>query len=89
LTLTFHNYDLLTQEDIEEILNPNNLNDPNTDLEDLDKQVGANLPHPPEHYLQKAMKAFDAHLYRKCLEYINEYEKKVLSILYLLKNNKS
>ena len=38
-------------------------------------QQGFVQPDPPEKHLKKAMRAYDEHKYRRCLEYIKQYEK--------------
>lgn len=39
------------------------------------------LPEP-ENYLLKAIKAYDSYEYKKCLDYINDYEKALLKVCY-------
>jgi tetratricopeptide (TPR) repeat protein len=44
-------------------------------LYDVKKMQFYNDPAPPEKHLKKAVRAYDQRKYRRCLEYIKEYEK--------------
>lgn len=44
-------------------------------LYDVKKVQLYNEPTPPEKHLKKAVRAYDQHKYRRCLEYIKEYQK--------------